>query len=43
MKEHRKAFNDRFKGVFKRPGQSQWQSTFDDAYDKVRTGAYLKE
>lgn len=43
LREERKAFNDRFKGVFKRPGQSQWQKTFDDAYDKVRSGAYLKE
>lgn len=43
MREERKSFNDRFKGVFKRPGQSNWQKTFDDAYDKVRSGAYLKE
>jgi hypothetical protein len=43
MREERKNFNDRFKGVFKRPGQSAWQKTFDDAYDKVRSGAYLKE
>ena len=43
FKTQRKEFNDRFKGVFKRPGQSQWQATFDDAYEKVRTGEYLKE
>jgi len=43
MKATRREFNDRFKGVFKRPGQSKWQSTFDDAYAKVRSGEYLKE
>lgn len=43
VREQRKAFNDRYKGVFKRPGSSQWQQTFDDAYEKVRTGQYLKE
>lgn len=43
VREQRKAFNDRYKGVFKRPGQGNWQSTFDDAYEKVRTGQYLKE
>lgn len=43
MRQTRKDFNDKFKGVFKRPGQSNWQSTFDDAYAKVRSGEYLKE
>jgi hypothetical protein len=43
VREHRKAFNDRYKGVFKRPGSGTWQATFDDAYEKVRTGQYLKE
>lgn len=43
MRQTRKDFNDKFKGVFKRPGQSNWQNTFDDAYAKVRSGEYLKE
>lgn len=43
MRQTRKEFNDRFKGVFKRPGNSNWQNTFDDAYAKVKDGSYLKE
>ena len=43
MRQQRREFNDRFKGVFKKPGNTQWQNTFDDAYEKVRSGQYLKE
>lgn len=43
MRQERREFNDRFKGVFKKPGSGNWQKTFDDAYEKVRTGQYLKE
>ena len=43
VREQRKAFNDRYKGLFKRPGNGTFQATFDDAYEKVRTGQYLKE
>jgi hypothetical protein len=43
IRQSRKEFNDKFKGVFKGNKNSSYQSTFDDAYAKVMSGDYLKE
>ena len=43
IRQSRKEFNDKFRGVFKGNKNSSYQSTFDDAYAKVMSGDYLKE